>query len=139
MHKHFYASGFLFHGGTEQILLQQVETNDTSTLTFFRAKSRKKDMLRTVFQRCVQKTLGIPIADASIRPVYDYVHENLEEHYIFYVEMKHVTPTTKNTAWFPLSKLAKQPMSEQTRHDIIVGIRVIGATLYSSNPLKSPT
>lgn len=138
MHKPFYASGFLYHSASQQILLQQLSTGDTVKLVFFRGKSRKGEDPQTVFQHCVEKTLGIPIPASSIHSVYDYIHNELGEHFIFYVEVATTTPgaySSKNKAeWFLLSKLSKFNMSEQTRHDIIIGERVIRAVAESSRP-----
>ncbi len=142
MHKPFYASGFLFHVATEQILLQQHDSGDTTNLALFRGKSHKGDNPQTVFQHSVEQALGVSIPASSIRPVYDYIHDELGEHFIFYVEMTGTTPETypsKNkTMWFSLAKLSKQAMSEQTRHDIIVGVRVIGSLLHPAHPSPNP-
>lgn len=142
MHKPFYASGFLFHVATEQILLQQTNIGDINNLTLFRGKSHSGGDPQSVFRRCVEEAIGIPIPASSIRPVYDYVHDKLGEHFIFYVEMTDITPkifaSKKNTAWFSLSKLTKQTMSEQTRHDIIVGLRVIQSLMDAKNPHVNP-
>jgi hypothetical protein len=132
MHKPFYASGFLYHQSTQQILLQHLTNdNEDSKLVFFRGKSQNGNNPQTVFRECVEEALGISIPESNIHPVYDYVHAQLGEHFIFFVEVTEVAPKTyksKNkTEWFHLSKLSKFNMSEQTRHDIVVGERVIRA------------
>ena len=129
VHTSFYASGFLYHSPSQQILLQPLQNGDTVNLTLFHEKcERGKDPL-TVFKHCVERALGTTIPTSSIHPVYDYVHDKLGEQYIFYVEVAGAEPKSygaKNkAAWFSLLKLAKHEMSEQTRHDIIVGERVI--------------
>lgn len=138
MHKQFYASGFLYNSHTQQILLQQFQNGDEVKLVLFRSKSHKGNDPQIVFQRCVEEALGVPIAASSIHPVYDYIHDRLGEHFIFYVEVTDATPaqySSKNKAeWFLLSKLAKITMSEQTRHDIIVGERVIRWIENSAHP-----
>jgi hypothetical protein len=130
--KPFYASGFLYHEPTGQILLQQFGTGDDSKLTFFRGSSNNGESPEIVFQRSVEKALGTTIPASSIRPIYDYVHEKQGEQYVFYVDVPGVTPKeykSKNkTEWYPLSKISKYDMSEQTRHDIMIGERVIRAT-----------
>jgi len=116
VHKSFYASGFLYHSPSQQILLHKPTTDVAPIL--FRGSSRKGTNPQEIFQRCVEHALEVSIPAKSIHPVYDYVHDRLGK-----------TPKTysqKNKAeWFALSKLSKQTMSEQTRHDIIVGERVI--------------
>jgi len=127
VHKSFYASGFLYHSPSQQILLHKPTTDVAPIL--FRGSSRKGTNPQEIFQRCVEHALEVSIPAKSIHPVYDYVHDRLGMQYIFYVEVTDKTPKTysqKNKAeWFALSKLSKQTMSEQTRHDIIVGERVI--------------
>ena len=97
-------------------------------------------MPREVFQRYVESVLGITISSLSIHPVYDYMHDKLGEQYIFYVEVKDVAPkeyrSNNKAAWFPLSKLSKIGMSEQTRHDIIIGERVIHSLSDSARALS---
>lgn len=129
MHKSFYASGFIYHSPSGQILLQQLTTGDSTKLVLFREKSSKgKDPL-VVFRQCIEKALGVSINTSSIHPVYDYVHDKLGEQFIFYVDVSNVAPiaySAKNkTEWCLLSRLSKYSMNEQTRHDIIIGERVI--------------
>ncbi len=125
MHKPFYASGFLFHAPSQQILLQQL-TSDQN-LMLFGAKSHNGTNPQTVFQTCIESALGVKVPDASIYPVYDYILENLGEQFVFYAQIPDMTPLSliNKTKWFLLSKLSKFKMSEQTRHDIIIGERVI--------------
>lgn len=129
MHKPFYASGFLYHSPSQQILLQPLQKGDAVHLALFCDKcDHGKDPL-TVFKHCVEQALGIRIPVRSIHPVYDYIHDKLGAQYIFYVETKGKEPKSYGgkyaAGWFPLLKLAKHKMSEQTRHDVIVGERVI--------------
>lgn len=136
MHKSFYASGFLYHSATQQILLQQFTNGDDINLTLFQGKNHKGKNPQDVFQHSVEETLGISISPSSVHPVYDYIHSKRGEQFIFYVEVTGPTPKTyssKNiTEWFSLSKLSKHSMSEQTRHDIIVGERVIRSLLKTT-------
>ena len=138
MHKPFYASGFLYHSPSQQILLQQFKNGNDVKLVLFRGSSSNGETPQAVFQKCVEKALGTSIPASSIHPVYDYVHDKLGEHFIFYVEIANVSPkayAAKNTSeWCPLAKLSKYPMSEQTRHDIIVGERVIRSLFETANP-----
>lgn len=79
----------------------------------------------------MEKALGKPIAASAIHEVYDYIDESLGEQFIFFIDASDISPdaypSMPNVAWFPLAKLTKYTMSEQTRHDIIVGERVIRA------------
>lgn len=129
VHKSFYASGFLYHSPSQQILLQQLNNDSDTKLFLFRSSSKKGADPQTVFQRCVEEALGILVDVSAIHPVYDYIHDKLGEHYIFYAEVSDLIPVSYDskhrTEWYRLSKISKCNMSEQTRHDIIVGERVI--------------
>ncbi|MBI4066589.1 hypothetical protein HY411_02635 [Candidatus Gottesmanbacteria bacterium] len=131
MHKSFYASGFLYHSPSRQILLQQLTRGSNTNLVLFREKSHNGQDPQTVFQHCIEKALGIKIAATSIHSVYEYVHDTLGEQFVFFIEGSGISPATypsnTNAGWFSLAKLAKLTMSEQTRHDIIIGERVIRA------------
>jgi len=132
VHKPFYASGFLYHSPSQQILLQQTTADSTSALTLFRAKSRKGETPQAVFQRSISETLGITLKENSILPVYDYIHATLGEQYIFYVKItgsiESLLLKDKLSQWFLLAKLGKQNLTEQTKHDIIIAERVIRDT-----------
>lgn len=138
MHKVFYASGFIYHSPSRQILLQQFQNGEDLKLTLFRGKSRKGEDPLAVFRRCIHETLGVNLDNASIMPIYDYIHDTLGDHFIFYVEVSDtVLPSqysNDNVAWFSLTKLSKLNIAEQTKHDIIVGERVIRA----AEELKQP-
>jgi hypothetical protein len=142
VHKHFYASGFLYHSPTQQILLQQFDNGENVKLTLFRGKSLHGDDPLAVFQHTVEETLGIPVDRSKIHPVYDYIHDKLGEHFIFYIEVTEISPAkfaaNSKAEWIPLSKLSKQMISEQTRHDIIVGERVIRSLFEAAHPREDP-
>lgn len=132
MHKSFYASGFFYHSASKRILLQQLSTGGDVKFTLFRGSSEKGHDPQEVFRQSVEEVLGMTISASAIRPVYDYVHEKFGAHFIFYVEVEELTSslltdTHEQAKWISLSKLSKHNMSEQTRHDIVVGERVIRA------------
>lgn len=130
VHKSFYASGFLYHSASRNILLQQSIQKNIKTLTLFRKKSTATDP-KAEFHEYLKKMLGIAIPLSSIFSVYDYTHSALGEQYIFYAllpnkaSIESISPP--NTEWIPLAKLTKYPMTEQTRHDIIIAERVMRA------------
>lgn len=131
VHKSFYASGFLYHAPSRQILLQQLNRGGNADIVLFGGKSGNGHDPRAVFQHCIEKALGKTIAASSIHEVYDYIHDTRGEQFIFFIEVTGISPDTYpsnvNAGWFSLAKLSKYAMSEQTRHDIIVGERVIRA------------
>jgi hypothetical protein len=122
VHKSFYASGFVYHSPSGQILLQQSTKNETTIFDLFRGKNKNGNNPKTVFQQCVEKALKTTFSASSVHTVYDYVHDTEGEHYVFYIEINKNIP---DSGWIQLSKLSKYTMSEQTRHDIIIGERVI--------------
>lgn len=129
MQKPFYVSGFLYHSSSQQILLQQLSNKDGTHFALFRKKSVNGDDPITVFHQCIEGELGEKVSLSAIYPVYDYVHESLGEHYIFFAEVsgnslkKYEKEDTSQ--WMPFSKFEKYPMGSQTKHDITIGQRVI--------------
>jgi len=141
VHKPFYASGFFYHSASQQILLQQQSHGEEIKFVLFRGKSEKGTEPLAVFKKCVEEAIGSSIDASSIRPIYDYVHEKFGTHFIFYIEVTEIIPkkltNKEQTKWISLSKLTKHNMSEQTRHDIIVGERVIRASMEQAAPTAS--
>ena len=129
VHKPIYASGFLYHSPTGQILLQQITQDTDTTFSLFGDTSHDGLDPQTVFLNCLEKSLGVKIASSDIQTVYDYAPDGEGAKYIFYVEVTDAVPKTynakSNATWLHLSKLGKLPMTEQTRHDIVIGERVI--------------
>ena len=129
MHTTFYASGFLYDSSSQKILLQQLNSTSDGKPFLFGSKAHKGNDPQTVFKLCVEKALARTIKASSIHPVYDYMHDTLGEQFIFFVEISGISPATypsnEKTGWFALSKLSKMNMSEDTRHDILIGERVI--------------
>jgi hypothetical protein len=142
VHKPIYASGFLYHSATGQILLQQITQNADTSFTLFSDVSKKGADPQTVFLKCLEKSLGVKIAASDIHAVYDYVPDGEGAKYIFYVEVTDAVPQTyrakSNAAWLHLSKIGKSNMNEQTRHDIVVGERVIRSLLTPMHVPGSP-
>lgn len=130
MHKVFYASGFLYHSGSQQILLQQ----NNSKWSMLGSQSRASETSVENFRRIVRAFLKLDLPAKSIREVYNYHHPVLkQEHYVSYAEIKKIIkfPPSKETtfAWFTLKDTAKLPLSVQTKQDIIVGQRVINSQI----------
>lgn len=131
MQTQVYASGFLYHKPSGRILLQQIQQGADVSFTMFRRKCGSGNNPRQVFRRYVEFTLKRTVADATVVQVYDYIRTGVGKHIVFYVETADITPDTlpsgAGSEWLLLAKLSKYPMSEQTRHDIIIGGRVIRA------------
>ncbi|HEV2339425.1 MAG TPA: hypothetical protein VGT05_01510 [Patescibacteria group bacterium] len=130
MHKTFYASGFLYHLPSEQILLQQDTSlyNHASHWFLFCRKYTKNENPEEVFQKIIFDFLGIEAV--SVQPVYSYENEHANQ-CIFYSELEALQNfSSKNGLtfkWFTFKDVEKLKIMEQTKHDIVVGQRVINA------------
>ena len=134
MHKDFYASGFLYHPKSEQILLQQkVSTNEGLPWTLFAKKTTKDKSCEETFIELFFEVLNLKIKLNKIKIIYSYLSKELNKHNLYYAEVKSLQKYTasKNTsfAWFTFKQIQKINVSEQTKHDIIVGQRVIESNM----------
>ena len=130
MHKDFYASGFLYHPKSEQILLQQkVSTNEGSLWTLFVKKLPDDKTCEETFKDLFFELLNVNIKLDKIKIIYSYITKELNKHNLYYAEVKSLQKysVSENTAfaWFTFKQIQKINVSPQTRHDIIVGQRVI--------------
>lgn len=132
MHKAVYASGFLYHPPTQQILLQRPSDTDTASPWFlFTVIKRQHETLPVAFQRAIAEQLHIKLPLKNIFQVYDYEDESLQaRNVIHYAEVKTLGAKTKTEAgntlqWCTIRQINKLPLSEQTRQDIVIGQRVI--------------
>ena len=134
MHKDFYASGFLFHLPTQQILLQQPKkvSSASPNWSLFGTKSKPKEDEKVAFQRAINKTLKLKLSLKSIEPIYSYFNKEIEkENLLLYAplaKMKNFRPKNGTTfGWFTFKQVLKLQMDEQTKHDIVVGQRVVAS------------
>ena len=138
MHKKFYASGFLYYLPTQRILLHQ-QTSSSSTLLspwrLFGSLYTEKEEPETVFKNIIHETLSIKIG--IVNTVYSYFNTNTNTNQVIvYSELK----TLKNFSskngltfvWFSFKEVIKLQITEQTKHDIVVGHRVIEAAARKS-------
>lgn len=131
MHKDFYASGFLYHSHSQQILLQKLnsKTEDTKW-SLFEKKNQDKENPEETFSNIIYSHLHLKLKPNSIYPIYNYTqsHEN-KNIYIYYgkiTKLEKLNSTSKVTfSWFTFKQIHKLNISEQTRQDIIIGQRVI--------------
>src|SRR5665811_415233 len=112
MHKDFYASGFLYHSRTQQILLQkQKQTDPNSNWSLPYVKSLKNETEKEAFKRLIAVLFCLDIELKSIFPVYDYYHQELKKNnYISYVKVKKTEAyDCKNYfyKWFSLREILK--------------------------------
>ncbi len=129
MHKAFYASGFLYHPPTQQILLQQRKTKTEGPVAYamIGGINRPAEKADKTFQRHIHKLLNLRIKPALVHQVYEYHHKEMNKHHIvMYAEVTEIEKiSNKNCTWFTFKQIMKLPLSEQAKHDITVGQRVI--------------
>ncbi len=132
MHKTFFASGFLYHLPSEQILLQH-DKSLSSLWSLFEEQGNKNENPISVFQKAVYNKLHIKLHEKIIYPVYDYFKKDTgANYYIFYAQiaLKNKENFSKNnslTEWLTFKQVTKLPLSDQAKQDIIVTQRVIKA------------
>lgn len=130
MHKSFYASGFLYHPPTQQILLHQSD-EDNVTLSTFGDKNKSSEKASDVFRRVILKSLGLEISEKNVLEVYDYFRNDLNLHcFVFFANARKATLDFElngvdTVGWFPLKQISKLKLEDRVRQDIIVGQRVI--------------
>lgn len=131
----FYASGFLYHPDSGQILLQQQQPfGKAATWSLLGSLARDGETSQESFQRLVQTFLKIKLSTSAIHFVYDYFHKGLhKKHHVSYAEVEKLRdfPPAKKTifAWFSLKEISKLSLSAETKQDIIVGQRVIDSSV----------
>ncbi len=132
MHKKFYASGFIYHQSSQQILLQQ--NTSVSPLSpswlLFGGSYLENEEPELLFKDVMLKLLDIKIKTVNF--VYSYCNEITEDsQYIVYSKVNKLQDfSAKNGfsfAWFSFNEIIKLKITEQTKHDIVVGQRVIDA------------
>ena len=146
MHKAFYASGFLYHQDTQQILLHQPNSDKTSSAKWgmIGGSSRQGENVQKAFQRIILEWLNIKIDPKKIFPVYDYFHKTLHKtNCVLYAEIKKndaLLKSSKGTlSWFTFKQTTKLPFSLETKQDVIVSQRVIMAQERTDNPVPIQT
>ncbi len=145
MHKPFYASGFLYHIATQQILLQQndIKSNPLSLWRMFGDFSRDGEDAQTAFQRILFEQLQIKLPTKRLLPVYDYeLNTRKVIHYVFYAEVKRLytfpSIDTKAVSWFTFKQTTKLAFSDQSKQDVIISERVVNAQARTIDPVILP-
>lgn len=135
MHNDIYASGFLYHPSTQQILLHQPQKSP-SVWHMLGGKGHKAEDSKKAFQRVIYKLLAIEVDLKHIFPVYDYFHAPINKtHHVFYAQltsMPRLNAIQKTTfSWFTFKQTLKLAFTEQTKQDMVVSERVIKAEIRS--------
>jgi len=138
MHKDFYASGFLYHNRSQQILLQQITSaNNEPTWFLFGGDGLGDETGEETFSRVIAAVLRLKLKLSAVCPVYKYFHEEMKkDHYISYAKIGKLEkfPETKDAVfgWFNFKQVQKLNLSQQTKHDIMVAQRVIDSATRRS-------
>lgn len=132
MHKDFYASGFLYHPASGQILLQTLPLSASTEWLLLGAIGISTAVASEIFQNAIYESFQIKLALKKIIPVYSYFNNATgTNNHIFYGVVNNkkdvVAPDGKTVAWFKPSQITKLPTAKQTSHDLVVAQRVISA------------
>ncbi|HYM65004.1 MAG TPA: NUDIX hydrolase [Candidatus Sulfotelmatobacter sp.] len=136
MHKDFYASGFLYHSKSQQILLQQETSADSqSQWALFGGENKASEKTpEEAFERIIYVHLRFKINPKNVFAVYSYPHQDKnKDNFIHYAEIRKLEKF-KNTrkklfSWFTFKQVQKLKLSEQTKQDIMVSQRVIASSI----------
>ena len=133
MHKHIYASGFLYSSVSEKILLHNTSSSANISFNLFSKKCSESADIKLAFQKIIYEEIGITIPISLITHVYDYHHEETHVNQsIFYSNISELDSEDKfkisgTTEWFTSKQLTKLKLPKQISHDIMIGQRVIRA------------
>ncbi len=141
VHKPFYASGFLYHLKTQQILLHQSNLGSVSlpTWSMCGGESHDGEDAECAFQRIMQEQVNLRLMAKHLFPVYDYFYNALNKvHFVFYAEVQKLYTfpqlSTGAFSWFTFKQTTKLAFSPQAKQDIIISERVIKAQARSLEP-----
>lgn len=135
MHKVFYASGFLYHPDSAQILLQQIKSSDDKPVwTLMEIQGKGKETKGENFKRLAKSLLKLNLPFSQIHPVYDYYNAAAgKKYFVAYGEIDKLKefPQRGKTifAWFTQKQISKLSISKLTKQDLVVGQRVINSTV----------
>lgn len=143
MHKKIYASGFLYHPDSQQILLQQkISATQNSPWLLFGKESNKVKTGEESFKDLFYEVLNIRIKLSNIKIIYSYFSAELfNDNNIYYAEVKNLRklPISKKLvfSWFTFKQIQKMNISSQTKQDIMVGQRVIESSIRKTLGLRT--
>jgi hypothetical protein len=140
MHKTFYASGFLYHPKTQQILLQQNNLdNKNREWTLFNGENLNGEGIKEAFLRIINDNLNLKLKINSIYTIYDYTYKG-KDVYILYAHIRKLeefSHRSKIFSWFNFKNIRKLTLSDQSKQDITVGQRVIDSNIRKDLGLQT--
>ena len=138
MHKDFYASGFLYHPKTQQILLQQENTADLEpTWSLFGGDGLANETSEGAFKRIIRSALSLDLKPNAIFQIYNYFHEERhKDNFIYYAKVRKLEKFESNKkftySWFTFKEIQKLHIPDKLKQDIVVGQRVIDSAIRRS-------
>ena len=138
MHNDFYASGFLYHPKTQQILLQQENTEELEpTWALFGGDSSGSETAEEAFKRIVHSALRLDLKPKAIFQIYNYFHDGKrKDSYVCYAKIRKLEKFQSNKkitySWFTFKEIQKLRIPEKVKQDIVVGQRVIDSAIRKS-------
>jgi hypothetical protein len=138
MHNDFYASGFLYHPKTQQILLQQEITAELEpTWALFGGDSLGNETSEEAFKRIIKSALKLDLKLNTICQIYNYFHdEKKKDGFVHYAKVrkleKFLSNGKFNYGWFTFKEIQKLHIAEKVKQDIVVGQRVIDSAVRRS-------
>jgi ADP-ribose pyrophosphatase YjhB (NUDIX family) len=139
VHKDFYASGFLYHPRTQQILLQQDKVNNDNKWSLFGGDFTHEEDIKDAVIRIISSHLNFQLKPKSVFSIYDYVNKG-KTTYIFYAhitKLEKFSHESKLFSWFTFKQIRKLGLSEQAKQDIIIGQRVIDSSIRKGLGLQT--
>lgn len=130
MNKECTTAGFLYHAPTQQILLFQSD-EDSSDLAIFQDKCEEEKDPKLSFHKLILSQLGIELETDSVFEIYKYLNKKTGvKTHLFYAEVSSLDLDFDlngegTVGWFPLKLVPKLSLPKQTKHDIVIGQRVI--------------
>lgn len=140
MHKTFYASGFLYHPKTHQILLQQTKSVENNrSWTLLTVDHESEDGIRDRFLEKINENLNLKLKSNSVFSVYNYIYQD-KNIFIFYAvtnKLQNYASENSIYTWFSFKQVKKLSLSDQTKQDIIIGQRVIDSSIRKDLGLQT--
>jgi ADP-ribose pyrophosphatase YjhB (NUDIX family) len=138
MHNSFYASGFLYHPRSQQILLQQENTADIEpTWALFGGDSLGNETSEEAFRRIINSALKLDLKLNAVCQIYNYFHEEKhKDSFVHYAKVRKLEKFVSNKnityGWFTFKEIQKLKIPEKVKQDIVVGQRVIDSAIRRS-------
>jgi len=129
----FYAGGFLYNPKAKSVLLHKRDAKtkmNPDKWAFFGGLNEEDETPEQTFVREIREELNIKIPENKIRPLCDYLNEELQTYrYVFYIESELEKSQMKlgegeDFDWIPLNKVFNYDLTEKTERDLKTFLRI---------------